>query len=93
MINKEVETETIARLKKIEGQVKGIQKMIEERRYCIDIVMQLGAAESALRTVAEIILKNHLETCVKDAFLSKNDQERERKISELMEVYKNLRKH
>ena len=93
MINKEVETETIARLKKIEGQVKGIQKMIEERRYCIDVVMQIGAAESALHKVAEIVLKNHLETCVRDSFPSQNDQEREKKISELMEVYKNLRKH
>jgi DNA-binding FrmR family transcriptional regulator len=93
MINKEVETVTISRLKKIEGQVKGIQKMIEERRYCIDVVMQIGAAESALHTVAEIILKNHLQTCVRDAFLSKNEREREKKISELMEVYKNLRKH
>ncbi len=93
MINKQVENKTMIRLRKIEGQIKGIQKMIEQRRYCIDVVMQITAAESALHTVAEIVLRNHLETCVKDAFMSKDIQKRDRKISELMKVYKNLRKH
>ncbi len=93
MINKQVENKTLLRLRKVEGQIKGIQKMIEQRRYCIDVVMQITAAESALSTIAEIILRNHLETCVKDAFMSKDTQKRERKISELMKVYRNLRKH
>lgn len=93
MITKEIEHKTIARLKKIEGQIKGIGKMIKDRRYCIDVITQISAAESALHTVADIILRNHLETCVKEAFASRNTQEREQKISELMKVYKNLRKH
>lgn len=91
MINKEVETETITRLKKIEGQVKGIQKMIEERRYCIDVVLQIGAAESALHKVAEIVLRNHLETCVLKAFRSPDAEERQQKINELISVYSKLR--
>jgi DNA-binding FrmR family transcriptional regulator len=92
MINKKVEHKAIARLKKVEGQIKGIQKMVLDRRYCIDVITQISAAESALRTVAEIILRNHLETCVQQAFASKNQQEREAKISELMKVYKKLQK-
>ncbi len=90
MINQEIEEKTIARLKKIEGQIKGIQKMIHERRYCIDVINQLSAAESALRTVAEIILRNHLETCVHQAFVSPDPGEREEKISELIKVYRNI---
>lgn len=91
MINDKVKKQTIARLRKIEGQVKGIQKMIEERRYCIDVVMQIEAAESALHKVSEIILENHLETCVLKAFRSKDMDERRQKVNELMDVYKNLR--
>lgn len=90
MINREVEKKTIARLKKIEGQIKGIQKMVRERRYCIDVINQVSAAEAALRTVAEIILRNHLKTCVHQAFVSSDPEERETKISELMKVYRNL---
>lgn len=91
MINEETEKKTIARLKKIEGQVKGIQNMIKQRRYCIDVVMQIEAAESALHKVSEIILKNHLETCVLKAFRAKEKEERQLKVNELMEVYKRLR--
>jgi DNA-binding FrmR family transcriptional regulator len=93
MINSDVEKRAITRLRKIEGQIKGIQRMIVDRRYCIDVITQLSAAESALRTVAEIILKNHLETCVHQAFVSPDTREREAKISELMKVYKNLQTH
>lgn len=91
MIEKKTKEETLARLKKVEGQVRGIQKMIEERRYCIDIVMQLTAAEAALHGVAHIILKNHLETCVLSAFRSEDEKDRQAKVDELMRVYSNLR--
>ncbi len=91
MINKDIEDTTIARLKKIEGQIKGIQKMIIDRRYCIDVVMQITAAESALHGVAEIVLKNHLETCVLSAFRSPNKAERAQKVKELIDVYGKLR--
>ncbi len=90
MINDKVKKQTIARLRKIEGQVKGIQKMIEERRYCIDVVMQIEAAESALHGVAEIILKNHLETCVLKAFRSKDLDERMQKVNELIDLYRKV---
>jgi DNA-binding FrmR family transcriptional regulator len=93
MINEDIEKKTVARLKKIEGQIKGIQKMITDRRYCIDVITQITAVESALHTVAEIILRNHLETCVRQAFASENIPEREAKISELITVYRSLQKH
>ncbi|OQX53809.1 MAG: hypothetical protein B5M53_06495 [Candidatus Cloacimonas sp. 4484_209] len=82
---------SITRLRKIEGQIKGIQNMIKERRYCIDVVMQIEAAESALHKVSEIILKNHLETCVLEAFRSRDKAIRQQKVDELMKVYKKLR--
>ena len=90
-IDQDTKMETLARLRKVEGQVRGIQKMIEDRRYCIDVVMQLAAAEAALHGVSEIILKNHLETCVLSAFRSNDEKDRQAKIDELMRVYGNLR--
>lgn len=56
-----------ARMRRIEGQAKGIEKMIEEERYCIDIVQQLNALSSAADRVAFLILQNHIEGCVSDA--------------------------
>ena len=90
MIEQNITEEILARLKKVEGQVRGIQKMIEDRRYCIDVVMQLAAAESALHSVAEIILKSHLETCVLSAFRSNDEEDLQAKIDELMRVYSQL---
>ena len=80
----------LLRLRKIEGQIRGIQRMIEEGRYCIDVVMQLTAAESALHGVSEIILKNHLQTCVLAAFRSDNETDCQEKVDELMRVYGKL---
>jgi DNA-binding FrmR family transcriptional regulator len=90
VIDQNAKTEALARLKKVEGQVRGIQRMIEERRYCIDVVMQLTAAEAALHKVAESILKNHLETCVLSAFRSDDEKDRQAKVDELMRVYSQL---
>ena len=91
MINEVVEKECVTRLNKIEGQIKGIEKMIKERRYCVDVVMQISAAEAALHKVAEIVLRNHLETCVVAAFKASDEGERSRKTDELMEIYTKIR--
>lgn len=64
--------------------------MVEEERYCIDIIHQNEAVIAALRKVNEIILKNHLDTCVTEAVGGKSEQERKRVFNELMEVYKKL---
>jgi DNA-binding FrmR family transcriptional regulator len=83
--------EVLRRLRLIEGQVSGIQKMINERRYCMDIVTQVSAVEAALHKVAAIVLRNHMETCVLSAFRSTDSEDVEQKITELMRVYDNLR--
>ncbi|MHC4665131.1 MAG: metal-sensitive transcriptional regulator [Planctomycetota bacterium] len=71
----------ITRMRRIEGQAKGIEKMIEEDRYCIDIVQQINALSSAADEVGLIILQNHIEGCVTDAI---REQRGEDYIKELM---------
>ena len=86
MINKEVKAESIERLKKIEGQVRGVAKMVENEKYCIDIINQIAAAKNALDGVARIIMKKHVESCVTQAILEGRAEE---KIEELIAaVYK-----
>ncbi len=70
MINTEVKKDALTRLKKIEGQIRGIMKMVETETYCIDIINQVSAAEKALNGVSGIILKRHVESCVKQAILT-----------------------
>lgn len=82
--------EELAALRRIEGQVRGLQKMIEERRYCIEIVTQVHAAVNALYRVAEKIFGRHLEHCVTDAFSGRSDREKAEKIEEIMEMVKKL---
>lgn len=67
MINEEVKNESLLRLKKIEGQIRGIMKMVENDKYCIDIINQITAAEKALKGVSKIIMKRHVESCVATA--------------------------
>ena len=80
--------ETLRRLRRIAGQVQGIQRMIEEKQYCIDIVTQIQAARSALRAVELQILKKHMDHCVRDAFASGSPAEADRKMDELLRVMK-----
>jgi DNA-binding FrmR family transcriptional regulator len=75
------------RLSRIEGQVRGLGRMIEEDRYCIDIVTQMSAVRVALRRVEEEILKDHVAHCVENAIESGDATEQRRKVSELMEVF------
>jgi CsoR family transcriptional regulator, copper-sensing transcriptional repressor len=74
------------RLSRIEGQVRGIARMLEEDRYCIDIVTQVSAVRAALRRVEEEILRDHVAHCVEHAISSSNKADQRRKIEELMDV-------
>lgn len=74
------------RLSRIEGQVRGLSRMVEEDRYCIDIVTQIAAVRAALRRVEEEVLKDHVAHCVEHAITSGNNTDQRRKISELMAV-------
>ena len=76
----------LASIKRIEGQVRGVAKMVDEEKYCIDILNQIKAVKNALSTVEGKILKNHLKACVKDAL--KSDQVFEDKVEELMKTLK-----
>jgi len=79
-------TSALKRLKRIEGQVRGLARMVETDRYCIDIVTQISAARAALRAVEEEILSDHVANCVEHAIASGNKAEQRRKVAELMDV-------
>lgn len=76
----------IKRLNRIEGQVKGIQKMLEDERYCVDILVQISAIRSAINRVGNIILENHIKGCVSNSIKEGNTQQSDELISELMET-------
>ncbi|MCZ0736579.1 metal-sensitive transcriptional regulator [Phreatobacter sp. AB_2022a] len=78
------------RLSRIEGQVRGISRMVDEDRYCIDIVTQISAVRAALKRVEEEVLKDHVGHCVEHAIASGNKDEQRRKVAELMDVFRKL---
>ena len=79
-------TSALKRLKRIEGQVRGLARMVETDRYCIDIVTQISAVRAALRAVEEEILSDHVANCVEHAIASGNKADQREKITELMAV-------
>lgn len=82
----DIKNSSAKRLKRIEGQVRGIGRMIEEDRYCIDVVTQIGAVRAALRRLEEHILRDHVAHCVEHAIASGDKAEQRRKVEELMAV-------
>jgi CsoR family transcriptional regulator, copper-sensing transcriptional repressor len=86
-----MQTETrdacLRRLNRIEGQVRGVSRMVEEDRYCIDILTQIAAARAALKRVEDEVLRDHVGHCVEGAIASGDAGEQRRKIAELMEVF------
>lgn len=79
-------TQIYKRLRRIEGQVRGITKMVEDDRYCIDVIHQIQAARAALGRVEEVVLHQHAETCVQSAIKSGNESDQQEKISELLDL-------
>ena len=75
------------RLRRIAGQVAGIQRMVDEERYCVDILLQIAAVRAALDGVGKVVLGSHVETCVADAFASGRPRDRKQKLDELLEVF------
>ena len=80
------------RLRRIEGQIAGISRMIENDRYCVDILNQTSAVVSAIRNVENLVMENHLSTCVVDAIRSGDPEEQRLKTDEIMEVFGKYRK-
>ncbi len=85
-MRKDIKASSRKRLNRIEGQVRGLARMVEDDRYCIDIVTQIAAVRAALRRAQEEILRDHVAHCVEHAIVSGSRAEQRRKIAELMEV-------
>jgi DNA-binding FrmR family transcriptional regulator len=82
----------VKRLHRIEGQVRGIERMVEDDRYCIDILTQLGAVSTALESVAMAILDDHVQHCVADALASGDEQAAHEKTDELLAAVRRFAK-
>jgi len=72
----------------LSGHLEGVKKMIENDEYCVDIILQNEAVISAVKKVNEMVLENHLNTCVTEAIKGKSEKERKKKIKELLELFK-----
>jgi len=84
----EAREKVLTRLRKVAGQVTGIQRMVEEDRYCVDVLHQIAAVEGALDRIGHLVLASHVETCVVSAVESGKPSERKQKLDELMEVFR-----
>ena len=87
-MERSVSEKVLKNLNRIEGQVRGIAKMVEEDRYCIDVVTQIEAARAALARIESDLLRQHLGHCVRRAMNSKNASEQEKVIEELVGVFR-----
>jgi CsoR family transcriptional regulator, copper-sensing transcriptional repressor len=85
-MSKQHKASSLKRLSRIEGQVRGLSRMVEDDRYCIDIVTQISAVRAALRRVEEEVMREHISHCVEHAIVSGDRGEQRRKIAELMDV-------
>ncbi|HEV8641115.1 MAG TPA: metal-sensitive transcriptional regulator [Methylomirabilota bacterium] len=87
MIDETTKSKARGRLRRIEGQVQGLQRMIAGEAYCVDILLQISAVQGALEQVQKLLLGRHIESCVADAFRSGSKGERQRKMDELLDVF------
>jgi DNA-binding FrmR family transcriptional regulator len=85
-VEPELQHKALTRLRRIEGQIRGIQKMVEDGRYCADILVQISAVQEALRGAGKLLMRNHLEHCVTDALRSGDRAEAERVYGEVLEL-------
>lgn len=89
MIDENTKRASQRRLKLIKGQIEGIERMILDEKYCIDIINQVTAVRNALEKVSLLLMKRHIESCVADSITADDSKRKDRRINELMEtVYK-----
>ena len=91
MIDATTKAKAIGRLRRIEGQVQGLQRMIDGDAYCVDILLQIAAVQGALEQVEKLLLGRHIESCVAEALRSGSKHDRQRKLDELLEVVTRFR--
>jgi DNA-binding FrmR family transcriptional regulator len=85
-MKREIKQACLKRLQRIEGQVRGLTRMVDEDRYCIDVVTQISAVRAALRRLEEEVLRDHVAHCVEHAIASGDKTNQRRKVAELMDV-------
>ena len=93
MMNDRLKTSVDNRLSRIAGQIAGIRRMIAEDRYCVDVLTQTTAVVSALRGVEDLVMRNHITTCVTQAIRGDDADEQQEKVDELIAVIGKFRKH
>jgi DNA-binding FrmR family transcriptional regulator len=87
VIDSETRARLLGRLRRIEGQVQGIRRMLEDDKYCVDVLLQLSAVQGAVAQVQKLVLGQHIASCVTEALRSGPGRERQRKMDELLEVF------
>ena len=87
MMDAETKSNILARLKRVQGQVGALCRMVDEDHDCVDLLLQIAAAQGALGKAGEIVLGAHIQTCVSEAFAHGSSAERTRRIEELMQVF------
>lgn len=91
-VDPQIKQQIVTRLRRIEGQVRGLQKMVDEERYCADVLMQISSVQEALRGVGRALLQNHLRHCTTEAIRSGDPEQAETVYQEIMDlVYRNAR--
>ena len=88
MLEPDIKRNLSNRLKSVEGHIRGIERMVEDDAYCMDILKQVKAVQQALERVSAITLENHLNTCVATAIRSEDETEQDRVVCEIMDVFK-----
>ena len=85
-VEPELKEQALARLKKIEGQIRGLQRMVEDERYCGDVLVQVASVHEALRGVGKLLMRNHLRHCITGAMSSGDDRAREDAYTEVLDL-------
>ena len=87
MLDADGKKKLLARLKRAEGQISALRRMVEEDAYCVDVLLQISAAQGALGKAGHVLLDSHIRTCVGDAFERGDAKQRGKKVDELMDVF------
>ena len=87
MMDAETKRQALGRLRRILGQIQGVQRMVEEEKYCVDILLQISAVQGALEQVSKILMTRHIQTCVQYSLRAGSERERSQKIDELVRVF------
>ncbi|HSU14082.1 metal-sensitive transcriptional regulator [Longimicrobium sp.] len=91
-VEPELKEQALARLKKIEGQIRGLQRMVEDERYCGEVLVQVASVHEALRGVGKLLMRNHLSHCIAGALNSGDERDREQAYTEVLDLmYKHAR--